>query len=99
MVPAPHDHYEETLRRGHQVTLNYRERFGCFSFLGLCQEHRISDRMTPEILNQLATKLDDTTIADHGFSQMHTRTSKDPGRLRQVDPNQQYPGVSTNQEP
>ncbi len=50
----------------------------------------ITDKMTPEILEEVAVALDDLTIEHGAFRYMHTRTSKDPQRLRKIDPNSQY---------
>lgn len=46
--------------------------------------------MSPEVLEELATRLDDICIAHQGFRYMHTRTSRDPAREAKVDPNRYY---------
>jgi hypothetical protein len=46
--------------------------------------------MAPEVLEELATRLDDICIASQGFRYMHTRTSRDPAREAKVDPNRHY---------
>ena len=43
-----------------------------------------------EVLEELATRLDDLCIAHGAFRYMHTRTSRDPVRREQVDPNAHY---------
>jgi hypothetical protein len=94
------------------MMLDYRERYGCFSFVSVYVKsikspflangrakdrysemmffNGITEKMTPEILEELAIKLDDLTIEHGGFRYMHTKTSKDPERLRKIDPNAQY---------
>lgn len=44
----------------------------------------------PAVLDQLVNRLDDICIANAGFRYMHTKTSKDPVRAGQVDPNMYY---------
>jgi hypothetical protein len=48
------------------------------------------DRFTPELLEDLVTRLDDICITHHAFRYMHSRTSKDPARRELVDPNAHY---------
>jgi hypothetical protein len=48
------------------------------------------DRMTDAILEHLVSELDDLCIAHGAFRYMHSRTTKDPGRLRLLDPNAFY---------
>jgi hypothetical protein len=50
----------------------------------------VTDQLTPQVLDEVATKLDDLAIAHGAFRYMHTKTSQDPERLRKIDPNQQY---------
>jgi hypothetical protein len=47
-------------------------------------------KMTPELLDAFATKVDDLAIAHGAFRYMHSRTSKDPARRQRIDPNLQY---------
>ena len=49
-----------------------------------------SDRMTDAILENLVSELDDLCIAHRAFRYMHSRTTKDPGRLSLLDPNAFY---------
>ncbi len=46
--------------------------------------------MADDTVEELATRLDDLTIAHGAFRYMHTRTSRDPVRREQVDPNSHY---------
>ena len=48
------------------------------------------DRMTDIILEHLVSELDDLCIAHGAFRYMHSRTTKDPDRLRLLDPNAYY---------
>jgi hypothetical protein len=49
-----------------------------------------ADRLTPELLEDLVTRLDDLCIAHGAYRYMHSRTSKDPARRAEVDPNTHY---------
>jgi FAD binding domain len=46
--------------------------------------------MTPAVTEELVNRFDDIVIANHGFRYMHSLTSSDPERRRQVDPNVFY---------
>ncbi|HEX2052410.1 MAG TPA: FAD-binding oxidoreductase [Actinomycetota bacterium] len=116
IILAPLDHFDELFRRGYELMLDYRRRFGCFSvvsayvksirsdylaagtgrnqFSELLFFTGITEKMGPELLDEIATKLDDLTIEYGGFRYMHTRTSRDPERLKKIDPSQQYLAVS-----
>ncbi len=56
----------------------------------------VTDKLTPEVLDEVATKLDDLAIAHGAFRYMHTKTSQDPERLSKIDPNHQYSKASTS---
>jgi len=46
--------------------------------------------MSEAVLEELAARFDDVTIKHGGFRYMHSRTSRDPVRWAQVDPNTYY---------
>lgn len=46
--------------------------------------------MTREVLERFVSELDDLTIAQRAYRNMHTRTVKDPERRRRIDPNTYY---------
>lgn len=46
--------------------------------------------MTPDVTDELINRLDDIVIANRGFRYMHSLTSRDPERLRKLDPNAYY---------
>jgi hypothetical protein len=48
------------------------------------------DRMTDDLLDRIATDMDDICIEEGAYRYMHSRTSRDPERLRRVDPNAVY---------
>ncbi|MGI8685312.1 MAG: FAD-binding oxidoreductase, partial [Acidimicrobiales bacterium] len=48
------------------------------------------EKMTDELLDRIATDLDDICIDEGAYRYMHSRTSKDPERLRRIDPNAAY---------
>jgi hypothetical protein len=56
----------------------------------------VTEKLTPEVLDEVATKLDDLAIAHGAFRYMHTKTSRDPERLSKIDPNHQYSKASTS---
>jgi hypothetical protein len=56
----------------------------------------VTDKMTPEVLDEVATALDDLAIEHGAFRYMHTKTSQDPERRRKIDPNQQYAQAATS---
>ena len=112
IILAPLDDYDELFHKGYNMMLDYRERYGCFSFVSVYVKsikspylangrakdqysemmffNGVTEKMTPEILEELAIRLDDLTIEHGGFRYMHTKTSKDPERRRKIDPNAQY---------
>lgn len=49
-------------------------------------------KMTDGLLDRIATDMDDICIEEGAYRYMHSRTSKDPGRLRKIDPNAVYAG-------
>ena len=44
-------------------------------------------KMTEELLDRIATDMDDVCIEEGAYRYMHSRTSRDPERLRRIDPN------------
>jgi hypothetical protein len=48
------------------------------------------DKMTDELLDRIATDMDDICIEEGAYRYMHSRTSRDPARLRRIDPNAAY---------
>jgi hypothetical protein len=48
------------------------------------------DKMTAAVLDDLVTKLDDLCIQHGGLRYMHSKTGKDPARLKKIDPNYRY---------
>ena len=44
-------------------------------------------KMTEGLLDRIATDMDDVCIEEGAYRYMHSRTSRDPERLRRVDPN------------
>ncbi|MFD2090672.1 FAD-binding oxidoreductase [Blastococcus deserti] len=53
--------------------------------------------MDEQALEDLVTELDDICIAHHGFRYMHTKTSKDPARRAEVDPNAYWTRMAEQQ--
>lgn len=47
-------------------------------------------KMTEELLDRIATDMDDICISEGAYRYMHSRTSRDPERLRRIDPNAVY---------
>lgn len=47
-------------------------------------------RMTPELMEQLVSELDDLCIQQGAFRYMHTKTVKDEARRAKIDPSHQY---------
>jgi len=48
------------------------------------------ERMTGEVLDAVVSEFDDVCIRHGAFRYMHSRTVKDPERVRRIDPNAQY---------
>ena len=44
-------------------------------------------KLTEDLLDRIATDMDDVCIEEGAYRYMHSRTSRDPARLRRVDPN------------
>ena len=56
-----------------------------------------NERMTDELLDEIAEGLDDFCIEEGAFRYMHTRTGRDPDRMARFDPNAMYnDGVSVH---
>ncbi|HEX2699599.1 MAG TPA: FAD-binding oxidoreductase [Acidimicrobiales bacterium] len=47
-------------------------------------------KMTDELLDRIADDMDDICIEEGAYRYMHSRTSKDPERMRRIDPNAAY---------
>jgi hypothetical protein len=54
--------------------------------------------MGPEVLDEMATRLDDLTIEYGAFRYMHTRAPRGPDRLKKIDPNQRYLAVPAGEK-
>lgn len=50
----------------------------------------VPERMTPQILDEIVSRIDDLCIQNGALRYMHSKTSKDE-RLRHLDPNLRYP--------
>lgn len=48
------------------------------------------EKMTDDLLDRVATDMDDICIDEGAYRYMHSRTSRDPERLRRIDPNAAY---------
>ncbi len=51
------------------------------------------EKLTPELLESLVSRIDDLCIEHGAYRYMHTKTVKDPERRRKIDPNTQYAAV------
>jgi hypothetical protein len=51
----------------------------------------------PEVLDELISTIDDLCIEHGAYRYMHSKTVKDPERLKRIDPNQSYAGSSVRQ--
>lgn len=54
-----------------------------------------SEGMTDEIFDEIVSRFDDVCIEQEAFRYMHSKTVKDPERLRLLDPNARYAEVYT----
>jgi hypothetical protein len=58
------------------------------------------ERLTPELTDELVSDLDDLCIRHGALRYMHSRTVKDPERVRMIDPNAYWTaGAATGAEP
>jgi FAD/FMN-containing dehydrogenase len=58
----------------------------------LCYVGIDPERMTPELLDRIATEFDDLCIEGGAYRYMHTRTGHDPSRMARIDPNAVHNG-------
>ena len=109
----PVTHYAALFRRGYDLLLDYRERYGCFTFIFIYvkgirspylaqgrADNRFCElmfyvgidevRLTPALLDEVVSRLDDLCIESGAFRYMHSKTVKDPARRARIDPNAHY---------
>jgi len=56
-------------------------------------------RFPPDLLEQVVTEIDDMCVETGAYRYMHTRTTRDPGRLARIDPNAAYAGAHPPWQP